>query len=77
MDHLCELKLDPRDPDQIIRDLRDRIEELEPALADWKGMAMKYRAERGRFREALEMIAKNKAIHGQDAYLIATEALKG
>ena len=45
-----KLQADPRDPDQIIRDLRDRIEELEPSLADWKGMAMKYRA-------ALEKIA--------------------
>ena len=34
---------DDRDPDEIIRALRDRIEELEPSLRDWKDMAMKYR----------------------------------
>jgi hypothetical protein len=41
---------DDRDPDQIIRDLRDRIEELESGVSDWKAMAMK-------FRSALEFYA--------------------
>ena len=43
LDNMRNLEADPRDPDQIIRDLQDRIEELEPSLRDWKDMAMKYR----------------------------------
>ena len=44
---------DDRDPDQIIRELRDRIEELEPSLRDWKDMAMKYRTALDRVWDAL------------------------
>ena len=38
-----KLVADDRDPDEIIRALRDRIDELEPSLCDWKDMAMNYR----------------------------------
>ena len=47
---------DDRDPDQIIRDLRDRIEELEPSLRDWRDMAMKYRAALDDLRKASECV---------------------
>ncbi len=51
-----KLQADDRDPDQIIRDLRDRIEELEPSLRDWKDMAMKYRAALDRAEKAFDAI---------------------
>ena len=50
------LVADDRDPDQIIRDLRDRIEELEPSLRDWKDMAMKYRSCLDDLRKASECV---------------------